>query len=401
VFGGYKPRRYFFLILAQIFPRILVNEGKNVLQFDRVLCDVPCSGDGTLRKNMNIWRRWNIADGNGLHKLQRQILSRGCELLKVGGRIVYSTCSFNPIENEAVVASLLSEAKGSVRLVDVTSRLPSLIRHPGLTSWKVADKTGKFYDEYPESEGYFARSMFPPADINSLGMENCLRIYPQDQNTGGFFVAVLEKVSDFGSVDRMTAKGRVPRTRREEVTAEEVEEVAVDESMVVVEEDVVVIVENEEEASGSPVAEQYIQIDCRPTKKAKTEEPGKAKFQGFKEAPFLLLPDDSPVVAACRDSYGLSADFPSGLFVVRSEKADEFSQVYIVSQKVKDVLLCDRLKIINSGVRVFKKHGGPGFAACPYRSITTLTQSAARACRQLHRTSQSTDKSLYHWTTWS
>ena len=37
------------------------------LLFDRILCDVPCSGDGTIRKNVGIWKKWNPMDGNGLH----------------------------------------------------------------------------------------------------------------------------------------------------------------------------------------------------------------------------------------------------------------------------------------------------------------------------------------------
>ncbi|ESQ46399.1 hypothetical protein EUTSA_v100000641mg, partial [Eutrema salsugineum] len=74
------------------------------LLFDRVLCDVPCSGDGTLRKAPGIWRRWNSGSGNGLHSLQVVLAMRGLSLLKVGGRMIYSTCSMNPIEDEAVVA---------------------------------------------------------------------------------------------------------------------------------------------------------------------------------------------------------------------------------------------------------------------------------------------------------
>ena len=38
------------------------------LLFDRILCDVPCSGDGTMRKNIAIWKKWSIGDGNGLHR---------------------------------------------------------------------------------------------------------------------------------------------------------------------------------------------------------------------------------------------------------------------------------------------------------------------------------------------
>lgn len=44
-----------------------VKKTPNQLLFDRILCDVPCSGDGTLRKNIGIWKRWQPLDGNGLH----------------------------------------------------------------------------------------------------------------------------------------------------------------------------------------------------------------------------------------------------------------------------------------------------------------------------------------------
>lgn len=74
--------------------------------FDRILCDVPCSGDGTIRKAPDIWRRWTPGNGNGLHPLQLRIALHACQMLKEGGRLVYSTCTFNPIEDEAVVAEV-------------------------------------------------------------------------------------------------------------------------------------------------------------------------------------------------------------------------------------------------------------------------------------------------------
>lgn len=51
--------------------------------------------------------------------------------------MVYSTCTFNPIEDEAVVAELLVRTKGALQLVDVDSELPSPKRLPGLKTWKV------------------------------------------------------------------------------------------------------------------------------------------------------------------------------------------------------------------------------------------------------------------------
>lgn len=60
-----------------------------------------------------------------------RILRRGAELLSVGGRIVYSTCSLNPIENESVIHRILAETEGSLKLLDVSASLPGLKYIPG------------------------------------------------------------------------------------------------------------------------------------------------------------------------------------------------------------------------------------------------------------------------------
>ncbi|CAN0114639.1 unnamed protein product, partial [Ectocarpus sp. 12 AP-2014] len=112
--------------------------------FDRVLADVPCSGDGTLRKQPAIWRTWTVAGGLGLHPLQLLITLRGAAMLKIGGKMVYSTCSLNPIEDEAVVAEVLRRCGGNLELEDCHSTLPGLKTRPGLHTWPVLTGSARF-----------------------------------------------------------------------------------------------------------------------------------------------------------------------------------------------------------------------------------------------------------------
>lgn len=65
--------------------------------------------------------------GPGLHSLQVRIAYRAAQMLAVGGRMVYSTCSLNPAEDEAVVMELIRQTGGVMELVDVTTLLPDLV----------------------------------------------------------------------------------------------------------------------------------------------------------------------------------------------------------------------------------------------------------------------------------
>ena len=126
------------------------------LKFDRILADVPCSGDGTCRKNPAIWKDWSPQNGLGLYITQVRILTRALQMLKVGGRVVYSTCSLNPVENEAVVASAIERCGGvgKVRLLDCANELPNLVRAEGLVDWSLMNRNGQIYESYPEAEQY-------------------------------------------------------------------------------------------------------------------------------------------------------------------------------------------------------------------------------------------------------
>ncbi|PLB48375.1 S-adenosyl-L-methionine-dependent methyltransferase [Aspergillus steynii IBT 23096] len=195
-------------------PPLPAAEGKTsqnrYLKFDRILADVPCTGDGTARKNIGVWRDWTPNNAIGLHATQVRILVRALQMLKVGGRVVYSTCSMNPIENEAVISSAIDRCGGSanVKIIDCSNELPGLKRVPGMKSWTVMDREGRIWNNWKEIEekreqegisglGRIAEGMFPPSGENAdLPLDRCIRIYPHLQDTGGFFITVLEKTSE-------------------------------------------------------------------------------------------------------------------------------------------------------------------------------------------------------------
>lgn len=177
------------------------------IKFNKILADVPCSGDGTVRKDSNVASSWKPNNSTAMHGLQRAILKRGLELLKVGGTLVYSTCSMNPIEDEAVIGSVLSEIPGCVEIVDTSSMFPTLKRHSGLTSWPVYTVSKEnpnemlryeLHSDVPDNlKGQVSKTMFPSG---VEGLNNCMRFFPHYENSGGFFVTVLKKLKDFDRI---------------------------------------------------------------------------------------------------------------------------------------------------------------------------------------------------------
>ncbi|DBA68056.1 TPA: hypothetical protein ACH3X2_014076 [Trebouxia sp. C0005] len=185
---------------ATMYPIVTDHTAKESILFDRILCDVPCSGDGTIRKAPDIWRRWTPGNGNGLHPLQLRIALHACQMLKVGGRLVYSTCTFNPVEDEAVVAEVLRMTGSAMQLLDLSDHLPGLPRLPGLKKWYARDKI-QYYSNWEEASQNgphkLTKSMFPDAQSDELPLERCMRILPHHSDTGGFFIAVFEKMAKY------------------------------------------------------------------------------------------------------------------------------------------------------------------------------------------------------------
>ena len=303
--------------------------------FDKVLCDVPCSGDGTMRKTPTIIWRWSCHQALALHALQLDIATRGAKLLAPGGRLVYSTCALNPVENEAVVAQLL-RLDPQLFVVDMAKSHQHLKRRPGLVNWRVFDDKKlatttdplatetkvpeeekntsaaagpetdasllREYDSAGEVEGRDIRrlrpTLFPPTEEHIREqLVRCMRFLPQDDDSGAFFVAVLEKKKD----------------------------------------------DNKE-----------ILPDSTPDKE---EGPQKASVK-------KPMPEDAAFVELAKvydvsslvEFFDLDKTFPADRLLSRADTEGEASKrIMLVSTAAKDLILAGRLRVVQAGVVVFQR----------------------------------------------
>src|SRR6266536_2404190 len=121
--------------------------------FERVLIDAPCSGTGTLRRNPEIHWRISCEDIRELSARQGHLLSNASLVLKPGGRLVYSTCSVEPEENEAVISAFLRDHD---RFQQVRLPLnPSLVTQSGaVRTWPSRDGPDGFFIALLESKSW-------------------------------------------------------------------------------------------------------------------------------------------------------------------------------------------------------------------------------------------------------
>ena len=137
----------------------LINE-----RFDSILLDAPCSGTGTIRKSHYTVQIYNTGMIRKLGNDQKGLINNAFKILNENGSMIYSTCSLEPEENEEVVDFLLRKYDNA--------RLER-IRFRGLkTSDAVLEFEGRKY---------------------SNEIKKCIRIWPQDSDTSGFFIAKIRK----------------------------------------------------------------------------------------------------------------------------------------------------------------------------------------------------------------
>jgi NOL1/NOP2/sun family putative RNA methylase len=131
-------------------------------RFDKILVDAPCSAEGTLRKEPSLRGGASKAAIARLAKLQKRLIARAYDLLRPGGVLVYSTCTFAPEENESVASHLL-DARDAL----LTPLSLPFDASPGLTEWD-----GKTF----------------PSEVRG-----CARVYPHQIDSGGGFLARFER----------------------------------------------------------------------------------------------------------------------------------------------------------------------------------------------------------------
>jgi len=136
--------------------------------FDLALADVPCSGTGTLGRNPEIRHRLRPEDLPRQAERQRAILAAALRAVRVGGRVVYSTCSLEPEENEEVITAVLAQG-AHARMVSLESSIDALVEEGVL----VSSSAKRLHD--------------------CLTREGALRLLPGIFHTDGFFIALMER----------------------------------------------------------------------------------------------------------------------------------------------------------------------------------------------------------------
>ncbi len=130
--------------------------------FDKILLDAPCSGEGMFRKDEDAVRQWSCELTGQCQKRQLNILDSAWKMLKEGGILVYSTCTFSPEENEQVIEQFV-KTYPNLEIVEIQKRDGI---SPGRPEWTVSDFTG---------------------------VEKCARLWPHKLKGEGHFTAKLRK----------------------------------------------------------------------------------------------------------------------------------------------------------------------------------------------------------------
>lgn len=146
--------------------------------FDRILVDAPCSGEGMFRKNEEACDEWSLDNVRICAARQDEILDCAASMLRPGGRIVYSTCTFAPAENEGSMARFL-------------------VRHPEfeLLELPLYEGMERGISEWAYQYGKVDNG-FSDEEVAKLHLERTIRLWPHKLQGEGHYLAVLQKAGE-------------------------------------------------------------------------------------------------------------------------------------------------------------------------------------------------------------
>lgn len=251
----------------------------------------------------------------------------------------YSTCTFNPIENEAVVAEILRRSQGALELVDASDALPGLRRRPGLTTWTVFTHKMERVDK-KNADAKLPNTYFPPseAEVKAFHLERCIRCVPHDQDTGGFFICLLRKTANLFSKKSGS-----------------------DDS------DAVVAAENDANKTHRTVVNTTTPM-MTPESNLSLQEKKAIHPKGVKD---MYLNVESGVLKDVREFYGLSDTFPMDQLISKSSISKVLHYAAReISLNLLQQLQASRIKVVYSGCKVLVKCSISG-SSCGYRMAQT------------------------------
>lgn len=143
--------------------------------FDKILVDAPCSGEGMFRKSPSIIKNWEQYGPSYYHELQKQILPSAVRMLRAGGFLLYSTCTFSPLENEETIQFLLDQYPELEVVPALLNPAPDGLDFTGIEPGR------------PEWAGW------ETGNTGCACLCNTIRIWPHKVQGEGHFAALLHK----------------------------------------------------------------------------------------------------------------------------------------------------------------------------------------------------------------
>ncbi len=181
--------------------------------FDKILVDAPCSGEGMFRKDVSNAKLWSLNKVRDCAKVQKEIIRQAAAMLRPGGMMLYSTCTFAPEENEQVIAWLL-DCCPQMELIPIPKTQGFCSGRPDLADPDWDKNWNRNWNKNGKTEVEEGTAVLPAEGQSTREAKNrqtlsyCMRAFPHRAAGEGHFLALLRKQEGKPAADTMHACGR-------------------------------------------------------------------------------------------------------------------------------------------------------------------------------------------------